>query len=672
MTKMVNALSFTAKLCILGIVPTLLFIILSASSLHDIYNEKSELIYAKTEVELAQFADSIAHQHAVERGLTAGFLSSRAQQDKTKLIAQRNKSDQSWEDFLAFTQNHPELEKNPLIGRYLSNIETHLTKKSQIRASVDALSSSDALTSSKEVFYYYSRLNQLSLDLIEVLGAAIPNGSTAQNFVSFHRLLTVKEDSGKVRGNLNGVFKSQHLGLDTLAALQGAIRTIQNNLVKATEQAHPSIQTEINDALSTENYRAIQAIHTTLLGHSPSIDQVSQSDQDRWFTLATHAIQNIKSISDQAYTNIQHEIDDNIATLSNTFIFLMFVAVMLGTCIAAFVLWQIKDLKTRIYALQHVLHAVFIEGDLTKRVPETHSDEIGQISISLNELLNYLQQLVADIKNIGQSLNEHSDNIYSSSEKNYSSIDKQSEQIQLMASAITEMSASFAEVAQSTNNAENASTSAQNSSHQGLSNVEETGASVKKLSLEIEHAAKDIHEVTSSCNNISGILGTIRAIAEQTNLLALNAAIEAARAGEQGRGFAVVADEVRSLAQRTQESTEEIDHMISALQHSTSNAKNTMSTSQKVAEQCLDYSVNSGESMKHVDQAINEVHELSIQIAAATEEQTAVSSEISQNIVNISDNADEVLNVAEHVKDSGISLKRIAEKLNEKVMRYKA
>ena len=250
-------------------------------------------------------------------------------------------------------------------------------------------------------------------------------------------------------------------------------------------------------------------------------------------------------------------------------------------------------------------------------------------------------------------------------------MEEQSQETYQVATAVTEMSSTVQEIARSAEQAAAAVKGANDQALEGLSVMSQTTQGITELAQEVKSAADVINQLEAESQSIGSVLDVIRGIAEQTNLLALNAAIEAARAGEQGRGFAVVADEVRTLASRTQQSTEEINEMIARLQKGTSDAVSVMNEGSSKATSTVELAGTSANALEKIVDSVSTISEMTIQIATAAEEQSAVAKEIDQSVVRISKLSEESGENSNHVLESSTSLNDLGGKLKRIIDTFK-
>ncbi|PME51480.1 methyl-accepting chemotaxis protein [Vibrio lentus] len=310
-------------------------------------------------------------------------------------------------------------------------------------------------------------------------------------------------------------------------------------------------------------------------------------------------------------------------------------------------------------------------GDLTQRIDITRMDEIGKLAELVNQFLSQMQSMLKGVIEHSHDLNNHAEKANQLATQSSISVENQQNDINQIATAIHEMSATAAEVASHAELTASASQASATACNEGQEVIQQNRDAITGLATQVEDAANVIRELESNAQSINQILSTIQGIAEQTNLLALNAAIEAARAGEQGRGFAVVADEVRVLSQRTHGSTEEIRVMIDTLQKNTEHAVESMTTSTQLAENSVGFAEQAHGSLTKITQAITEINDMALQIASAAEEQRAVSEDISRNTQGIKDASDDLAQQAESSRNSSNEMSSAAESMRQDVERFK-
>ncbi|MBA2798375.1 methyl-accepting chemotaxis protein [Aeromonas veronii] len=312
-------------------------------------------------------------------------------------------------------------------------------------------------------------------------------------------------------------------------------------------------------------------------------------------------------------------------------------------------------------------------GDLTHQLERQHigRDELGMLakaSLKMQDnLRGLIEEVVAAVTQLGTAIEE----VSAVSEQSAKGIQSQQQEISLVATAMTQMKATVADVAGNTETASSSASSANALARSGNHDVQRSLVAITRVAEEIEQAGTLVTELERESAQINVVVDVIRGIAEQTNLLALNAAIEAARAGEQGRGFAVVADEVRTLAGRTQASTGEIVAIIETLQARANQAKEVTGQSCEMIRQCVDQSEQTSNGIQQIEEAVAQIADMSIQIASACGEQDAVSDELGRNVERINESANEVALGADHTARACLELSQLAVGLKQTIGRFR-
>ena len=310
------------------------------------------------------------------------------------------------------------------------------------------------------------------------------------------------------------------------------------------------------------------------------------------------------------------------------------------------------------------------KGDLTGRIDVKGEDEPAQLMQALADMQQQLRRTIQQIGGSATQLASAAEELSAVTEESNRSLIRQNDEIQMAATAVNQMTAAVEEVARNASSTSEASNASAESAGQGRDRVRQTIAAIRRMGNEVNTTATLVSSLAEQAQNISKVLDVIRSIAEQTNLLALNAAIEAARAGEQGRGFAVVADEVRALAHRTQESTLEIEQMIGSIQEGTNQAVDAMNSSSQRALGMQEEAEAAGQAIEVIAQQVEAINERTLVIASAAEEQAQVAREVDRNLVNIRDLSLQTSAGANQTAAASQELSRLAVELNTMVTRF--
>lgn len=311
------------------------------------------------------------------------------------------------------------------------------------------------------------------------------------------------------------------------------------------------------------------------------------------------------------------------------------------------------------------------DGDLTHRLPLDGKDEIMHINRAFNRFITKIQELVCAARESSLAVSTAAEELSAVTQQSAQTVRQQSQETEQVATAMNEMTSTVQEVATNASEAASAARSASEQTRLGQQRLKETLKTLSDLDGSIENTAVTLERLKEGTENIGTIMEVISSVAEQTNLLALNAAIEAARAGEHGRGFAVVADEVRNLAARTQESTVQIRSMIDRLVTEAEDSYRAMANSRSQAATTVHHAKETSTSLDQVAEAIHRIADMNLQIASAAEQQAAVADEINRNVVNINDLSAQTADGASHTTQASEDLASLAETLNRQVSQFR-
>ncbi|MCB5161073.1 methyl-accepting chemotaxis protein [Marinomonas algarum] len=656
-----SKLKVSHSIAIVGILPSLFAIILVFLLVSDLNKKVEEGLAAADMVKLSSMFDDVAHNFAVERGLSAGFLGSKGSNGGRALAAQRKAADQAEAVLREVSPSEFEQLTAEQLNDLRSSVLSSLKDKQAIRQKVDRLDTNNG------AFDYYSEVNRQSLNAIERVILDIRHRDIAKTLETRLSLLWMKERVGQYRGALNGVYMAQTTTLKRQSQIAAFVESERHqsehfNMIASDQQK------AMLAALTQDDQW--QAVNQATDGFLAMTDVSSVQGPSRWFELATVKIGLIKKAADDISGNIQ-TLSADLVSQSQWYrngLVIGFIVLISPIMLLAYRLS--RSLTKRVRDISQALSNVSSERNLVGRIENTSSDELGEIIGYLNIHLDHLRRsfglmmdMASESKNSMTALGDFSQSAVQETRQQF-------DQTDLMASAVEEMSLTSNTISQDMQSSAQATESIRAESTQGSERMQTILHSIAQLSSEVEGGYKAVQSVTEHTEEISTILQTIESIAEQTNLLALNAAIEAARAGEQGRGFAVVADEVRTLAQRTQNSTDEIRAMIESLVDSGKSALTSMGQCANMATDTSHVVTDNVAMMQGLFDSIAELAMTIERVATSSEEQSQVSEEINKNIQNVSQRSERILEMVNKTDDGADQAKQRFDNVLKEISSY--
>ncbi|AWY42351.1 HAMP domain-containing protein [Pseudomonas putida] len=455
----------------------------------------------------------------------------------------------------------------------------------------------------------------------------------------------------QVRGyTYSGKTEAEQPALD---AIDNALKYLDSLPSKLPEQHIANLQ-QATDSLkayraAVSQYRDSQAASTEALKHMAAQGEI------------------LLDVSKALTTSQTNKRDIDVAHAKN----MLLLATVLALVFGLFAAWAIT--RQIVIPLNQTLKVAerIAAGDLTHNLVSKRQDELGQLQRSIQGMTQGLRELIGGISDGVTQIASAAEELSAVTEQTSAGVNSQKVETDQVATAMNEMTATVQEVARNAEEASEAAVAADQQAREGDKVVGEAIAQIERLALEVGHSTEAMGELKRESDKIGSVLDVIKSVAQQTNLLALNAAIEAARAGEAGRGFAVVADEVRSLAQRTQKSTEEIEELIVGLQNGTQQVSTIMDNSRSLTDSSVELTRRAGGSLESITRTVSAIQAMNQQIAAAAEQQSAVAEEINRSVLNVRDVSDQTSAASEETAASSVELARLGTHLQMLVGRFK-
>ncbi|EPL04057.1 methyl-accepting chemotaxis transducer [Pseudomonas sp. CF161] len=476
-----------------------------------------------------------------------------------------------------------------------------------------------------------------------------------ERFEQFQAITKAKEAFMLARYEVRGYTANSNPETEQKAVAQ------LNNAIGELAQLNTHFSSTQQDALR-QLEAALSAYRTSLQAFKAAFSDAVQARKEM-----TDQGTDIVARSDELYQIQLDRRDAESAQARSLQLISTLLALLVGVLAAVIITRQItRPLRETLAVVERIA-----SGDLTQDVRVTRRDELGVLQQGIARMGVTLRELISGIRDGVTQIASAAEELSAVTEETSAGVNSQKIETDQVATAMHEMTATVQEVARNAEQASLAAAAADGEARQGDKVVAEAITQIERLASEVVRSTDAMSVLQQESDKIGSVMDVIKAVAEQTNLLALNAAIEAARAGEAGRGFAVVADEVRALAQRTQKSTEEIEALVAGLQNGTQQVANVMNNSRSLTDSSVELTRKAGVSLENITRTVSNIQSMNQQIAAAAEQQSAVAEEISRSIINVRDVSEQTAAASDETAASSVELARLGNQLQMMVSHFR-
>jgi len=664
--NIIKNLSFRKKLLALVVPPILGAIFFSGINLLRAVDEKGLVDQINPLVELSISGSLIVHELQKERGASAGFVGSKGAAFSDILRSQRQTTDKVLAEQLTFITSMEDYFENqqPEVYRQLTKVISTINTLSQHRSSIDKLSIT-APQSAK----FYTDLNADILGISGTIATLSTHGDLTNKLRNYYTFLQAKESAGQERATLNIAISMDYFSPGLYQKVVTLDASQKTNLKTFAQFASADLLTELENMYSSSAVKRVNEIKQ--ITNQNYIEGKFGVQAEEWFKVSTERINQMKSIEDKLADNIHvlmlkldNSASNEIMFSSAITITLLLLTIVLTTVISRLIVKQALQLA-------ETIDNVAAHKDLSLRASVLSNDELGSSAKSFNDMLAGFSDMLRNIETSSGQLAHAAKETSISVAESAASLEKQSLETAQAATSTEQMTATVSEIASNTTLTAESANRAADLSFEGVQVVEANTSSMNELNEKMAQANTQVIELRESSNEINEIVDVIKSVAEQTNLLALNAAIEAARAGEHGRGFAVVADEVRTLASRTQESTQRIEEMIIRFQSEADSVSQSIETSFGHVQASLEQTHSVKDKLSEINLAIESIKDMSNQVATAAEQQVAATNEIAMNIRTINELAELGAETGGHISKAANEQTELCSRQNELISLFK-